>query len=68
MKLFKMIGLVLVLLISGCGNRAIYLRSGTVGVIEKPVSVLAAVPGEDGKLVPGTVIELPAGTEFKYGK
>jgi len=56
------------LALSGCGNTAVYLRGGAVGVIEKPVTVVAAVPGEDGKLVPHTKLELPAGTEFKYGK
>ena len=53
-------------LLSGCGSKAIYLKSGTVCVLEKPVTVQASVPGADGKLVPGTVVELPVGTEFKY--
>lgn len=66
---FKTIGiLATVLLISGCGNTAVYLRAGTVCVLEQPVKVIAAVPGEDGKLMPHTAIELPAGTEFRYGK
>ena len=53
-------------LLSGCGSKAIYLKSGTVCVLEKSITVQAAVPGADGKLVPGTMIELPMGTEFKY--
>lgn len=69
MKICKILGAMMALsLICSCGNRAVYLRSGTVIVLEKPVTVTAAVPGEDGKLIPHTVIELPAGTEVKYGK
>ena len=58
--------LTLVSLFSGCGSKAIYLKSGTVCVLEKSVTVQAAVPGADGKLNSGTVVELPIGTEFKY--
>lgn len=69
MMRFKMIlTLMSVVILSGCGNHALYLRGGTVGVIEKPVNVIASVPDSTGKLVPGTTVELPAGTEFKYGE
>ena len=67
MRIFKTIfPMLLLLALSGCGSKAIYLKSGTVCVLEKTVTVQAAVPGADGKLVPGTVVELPVGTEFKY--
>lgn len=67
MRICKIFGmLTLILLTSGCGSKAIYLKSGTVCVLEKSVKVTASVPGADGKLVPGTVVELPVGTEFKY--
>lgn len=66
---FKKIGIMsLLVFISGCGSRAVYLKGGTVCVLEKEASVTASVPGADGKLVPHTVVTLPVGTEFKYGK
>lgn len=51
----------------GCGSHALYLKAGVECVLEKPVTVQASVPGADGKLVPNTQLELPAGTLFKYG-
>ena len=67
MRHFKAIGLILMLGLSGCGSRAVYLKSGTVCILEKEVKVQASVPGADGKLVPNTALTLPVGTEFKYG-
>lgn len=67
MKHFKkMIGLLLLIALSGCGSRAVYLQGGTICVLEKPVTVQASVPDSNGKLVPNTSITLPTGTEFKY--
>ena len=67
MTIFKTCGLlILTLLISGCGNKAIYLQGGTVCVLEKSVKVQASVPDSTGKLVPNTLVELPVGTEFRY--
>jgi hypothetical protein len=55
-------------LLSGCGtSHAIYLKSGTVCVLEKETTVQASVPDSTGKLVSGTILILPVGTEFKYG-
>ena len=70
MKNSKQIGIALLMLLtvsSGCGSRAVYLQSGTVCILEKSVTVVASVPGADGKLIPGTSVNLPAGTEFRYG-
>lgn len=50
-----------------CGSSAHYLPTGTVGVTESAVTVVASVPDATGKLVPHTSVDLPAGTMFKYG-
>jgi hypothetical protein len=62
---FKLISISL-LFLSGCGSKAVYLQSGTVCVLEKPVTVQASVPDSTGKLVPNTTVSLPVGTEFRY--
>ena len=59
--------LITAILSGGCGpTHALYLKSGTVCVLEKEVQVVASVPDATGKLVPGTKIVLPAGTEFRW--
>lgn len=70
MTIFSKLGILLAVMLSlsGCGSHAIYLKSGTVCVLEKEVTVQASVPDSTGKLQPGTTIVLPVGTEFKYGK
>ena len=67
MRNFSGIGIVAILtLSSGCGSSAVYLKGGTVCVLQQEATVIAAVPDSTGKLIPDTRLVLPVGTEFKY--